>query len=398
MAKSVQSFLDDVHAYTKTIDGGDVDDSDIVRYLNDFFKWSRRRYLLPWSRRTTELLVFPGVYSYASPSDMVAPIKPQKFLSDDTSDDTYFLSQSQPDFARNRNDRNDFAVNWEQTTKLLNIRYAGDAGEVVAHTMDDIATNGTWVVAGDGSGLAADTGIKLNGAGSLRFNVTSSSSLVTLTNDSITALDLQSSTSTVTNPDFQFNSYVFFALYLPVTGLTSIALRWGSSSGNYWSQSATTSYDGSAFRVGWNIIGLSWLTATETGTVDESAVNYLQARLTGAATGNNYRIDQISFKKFTQLNFPYYSRNLVQSTATIAPDKEFVTATATDYIAGDEDFIDCATKYTVREIAKYELKNGDLFKFADTDLEEAVRNLSTRYPNLEAVPQTQWFNMSLLRG
>ena len=263
---SVSILQDRVHNRTVTIDGGDIDNSKIQLYANDFLRWSRQRYLLPWGRQTQQLLVFSDVVRYPSPSGMVTLIEPQKYPNEN--DTSGFHTTTQPEFVRRRETCNLFGVEWIKGTKFLNVRHTGSTNSRI-HDMDDIDANGTWAVGGDGSNLAEDTGIKRQGGASLRFDVTNSSSLVTLTNSTLTALNLAASTSTTGNTDFEQNSYAFLWLFIPVgASLTSIALRWGSSSGNFWESTAqTTNFDGSAFQAGeWNLIGFDWRTATETPT------------------------------------------------------------------------------------------------------------------------------------
>src|SRR3990167_9452594 len=337
----VSDFISRVRNYINSNTQGRVEDSDIQDYINEWFRFSRTRYLLPWSERTTELKVFPGIFSYASPSDFVTAKPPQRQISASQNDDTAFHSTTQKEFARNRFLANYFDVTWERDTKYLQIRYTNTLGEQVGHTLDSVDDNGTWAVAGDGSSLVADSGIFREGSASLRFDVTNSSNSVTLTNSDMTAIDLSASTSSVTNPDFKNNSYVFFWVYLPVTGVTSIAIKWGSGSGDYYTNSATANYDGSALRVGWNLIGVAWPT-TDTGTPDDEAINYLQVTLTGATTGNGYRVDHISFKKWVNLDLHYYSNQLCTNTG--GTYQESISASS-DVIIGDLDFIEGAVYF-----------------------------------------------------
>ncbi len=56
MAVSVTNIVDRVRVYTNSISGGRLEDGDIREFVNNFFRFSRRRFLLPWSERVTELL------------------------------------------------------------------------------------------------------------------------------------------------------------------------------------------------------------------------------------------------------------------------------------------------------------------------------------------------------
>src|SRR3990167_6436066 len=394
MSVIVSNFMSDVREYTQSISAGRLIDTAVRLYLNDFARESRRMFLLPWSRRTTELKVFEGIYNYAAPSDMVTPILPQRQISEDRRDDSYFQGMNQKDFARNNNSQNDFAVTWERTTKLLNIRYKNSLGSSVLHTMDDDNDNGTWSISGDSSTLIKDTGFFRVGAGSLRFNVTNSTNSVVLINSGMTAIDLDDDADI---SGFRLNSTAFLWLYLPITGLTGVDLRWGSSSSAYWSGvQQTANFDGTAFRVGWNLVGFPWDTATETGTVDESAINFARIALTGAATGVNYRVDHLVFKKFEQFDLPYYSNQLFTNSDGTS-FKELVTAND-DIILGDEDYIDAARKYVSMKAAQYNLKKPGLAEIERQNYQAAIRSLKIRYPSQETKIQSRYFPQHLLRG
>src|SRR3990167_9692158 len=190
MAVVVSTIADRVRVRCNTISGGRLEDSDIREFINNFFRFSSRKYLLPWTKRTQDLEIYDGVYSYTAPTDLVVPIEPQKYISEDQNDTFNFHATTQREFARNLNNQNDFAVDWERGTKFLNIRHNEGLGGSLIHNMDDVDENGTWAVSGDGSGLDEDTGNFLEGAASLFFNVTNSGNTVTLTNSNFTALDL----------------------------------------------------------------------------------------------------------------------------------------------------------------------------------------------------------------
>src|SRR3990167_4897662 len=123
MAISVSTIEDRVRVRANTISGGRVESQDIREFINNFFRFSRRKYLLPWTKRTQDLEIYDGVYSYPAPSDMVVPIEPQKYISENQNDNLNFHATTQREFARNLNNQNDFAVDWERGTKFLNIRH-----------------------------------------------------------------------------------------------------------------------------------------------------------------------------------------------------------------------------------------------------------------------------------
>src|SRR3990167_5129416 len=303
MAVVVSTIADRVRVRCNTISGGRLEDSDIREFINNFFRFSSRKYLLPWTKRTQDLEIYDGVYSYTAPTDLVVPIEPQKYISEDQNDTFNFHATTQREFARNLNNQNDFAVDWERGTKFLNIRHNEGLGGSLIHNMDDVDENGTWAVSGDGSGLVEDKQIFTEGSASLRFTVTGSGGTTTIVNSTFTAQDLT---------DYEDKAYFFLELICPsanTSALTSIRLRIGSSSSAYWQMTPTTRHRGDSINAGAGLIGFDWSTATEVGSPSVTAINYAQFVITHPTSGINgvYRIDNFFVALPTYYQLPYYS-------------------------------------------------------------------------------------------
>jgi hypothetical protein len=116
-------------------------------------------------------------------------------------------------------------------------------------------------------------------------------------------------------------------VYLPTASdFTSVGLRWGSSSANYWSSTATTTHEGTTFQNGWNLIRYDWSSASSTGTPDSSAVNYLRITYNYNGTAQTaVRLDSIISRLGTIMDIEYYSKFLFRDASTGA-FQETVTA------------------------------------------------------------------------
>lgn len=358
-----------------------MDDAAWYVYLNEWVRKAAQDYNLPWARRVTSLLVYTGVYEYAVPSDYRNIIAPEKPISEEERDDAWFLFQTQKSFARNQNSRNDLAVSYHRETPFFNIRYDDTAlSNIILHDMNDVDADGTWSVSG-ATGLTEDKNVYRQGSTSIRFNVAAAGT-VTLTNSTFTARNLDSDSHTN-------RSKVFVWLFLPVTGVTSVELRWGSSASAYWSRSVTANHDGSSFDVGWNLLGFEWNGATETGTVDETAITYLRVSLSNAGAGNGYRVDHIVSRMPKEFDLNYYSKHVIKAIDNTY--KEFITAND-DSILGDTEYEDCSVFYAVRQAARYTIKDADLAALAGADFETAFAALKVRHPNM--APKVQHTYMS----
>ena len=225
--------------------------------------------------RHTQISVFGTVYDYAPPVDTkeIVDIRPQSQRSV-VDNPTRRYSE---DFDINKN-YNNFTLEWRDASKVL--RYSKNIGNTTGiHTMESLTANGTWD--GTAANLAVSTFNPYKGSGSISADFDTGEYIE---NDDMTKIDLS---------DHRLLSTIFLSIYLPTaSSLTSISLRFGSSTTAYWTQTASAPQFGS-FHNGWNLVPFSWITATETGTVDEDNMDYIRATLTLSASMSGIKIDDI---------------------------------------------------------------------------------------------------------
>ena len=138
----------------------------------------------------------------------------------------------------------------------------------------------------------------------------------------MTAVDL-------TNEDEVADIFVLFYIKnsTDLTSLTNCNIRFGNDlTTNYWVGVAqTTQADGSAFRVGWNLIKIPWSTATETGTVAPATIDSMRVFFTATAAITQIRVDKIIFAIGRNFDMKYYSKFLFRNSAGT-----FITRPTTD--------------------------------------------------------------------
>lgn len=157
---------------------------------------------------------------------------------------------------------------------LLRISADVDSKELILNDMDSLTNDGTWTASGDASNLAVDYQDFMNGSASLSFNSAVNFTSAILENSTMSSADLT----------LYKNHEIFLWLKFPITaGVTSVKLRFGSSSGAYWEATATTNNEGTAFYTGWNLLRFAW-PATSIGTPVITAINYLRIQIVGAGT------------------------------------------------------------------------------------------------------------------
>jgi len=199
----------------------------------------------------------------------------------------------------------------------------------ILHPMNSLTDSGTWamdIVNGDGTNLAVTSVRNLEQTASLMFDADVSQSgnnYILLENPDMDAKDLS---------EYDTLGRVQMNIYIPsVTNFTSVEARWGSSDANYFSAAVTTQADGSDFQVGWNRVSIDWADATETGTVVNTAVDYLAVKINYAAgytDQTNFVVEEIVMYLPEPMEFLYYTFFLSQDAS--GTFQEQLTATAAE--------------------------------------------------------------------
>lgn len=199
-----------------------------------------------------------------------------------------------------------FTMNFNTGLKTIRINAPLLNAPIIVNYADDLTDNGTWTVGGTGSSLALDNVNYVEGQGSLQFNTTVGSAYVE--NSTMSAVNL----STYVN-----QSSLFVWVYIPTgTNLTSVNLRWGSSSANYYSLSVTQNQQATAFVNGWNRCQFIWSSASTTGSPSSSAIDYLRVTLVTTGTNTGCRVNGIDNILGSILEYEYYSKYLFRDSST----------------------------------------------------------------------------------
>lgn len=241
-----------------------------------------------------------------------------------------------------------YRVTFETRTTKLIMRIAQDvaAQRVVIDGMDAITG---WALAGNGSGLSQDSTVFYHSPASLRFNLAAAGTQATLTKTLTNSLSLSS---------YNGVGVAFLALYLPQTApITSIALRIGSSAGNYIEITKADGFLGSFYPNDFQLVDFDTAGATGAGAVDWSAIDYVQVIV-------NYNGTAVPNVRFGDLFISLPSNNevLFYSPNIFIPEG---STTASDEISADEDTIvlrPAAYNIYVQEAAREIAKNqgGDI--------------------------------------
>ena len=192
-----------------------------------------------------------------------------------------------------------FSIEGDAGSKVLRIDWAGRPAKTL-NSMDDYDGNGTWSAVGSASGIQNDTIYKYAGSASVSFDLTATGDGIQNTGMSAVDLTDEDEVADVIVP-------IYFG---SVSGLTSVTGVWGNDlTTKYWTGVAQTAQsDGTAFRVGWNLIRIPWSTATETGTVTPSTIDSFKLTIAKSSALTNIRVDNILFVIGYPFDLKYYSK------------------------------------------------------------------------------------------
>lgn len=201
---------------------------------------------------------------------------------------------------------NMFTLNFNTSIKTLRINAPFLNPPVIINQIEGIALNGTWAVGGTATNLAVNNTNFAQGSGSLQMDIAVGTGYIE--NSTMTAVNL----SAVVN-----QASLFVWVYVPTgTNLTSVNLRLGSSSANYYSLSVTSNQQGTAFVNGWNLCQFTWSAMSTTGTPVTTALNYSRISLAMTGTNTGVLINGLDSILGTILSYSYYSKYLFRDAIT----------------------------------------------------------------------------------
>lgn len=291
--------------------------SNQVTGIDNLLNRAARQLLLDCDPQETKRIsqfanpIFNSVFDYAVPSDLkgnkVIDIRPQtpRYPSE-----VWLQGYNQAfDLSKWWTLQDGFTINFNTAVKTIRIAAPQLPAPILINGATDATSNGTWSVGGGATSLSTDNVNFISGGGSLEFNLAAASATGYLENSTMAQLDL----STYVN-----QSSFFFYTYLPdASDVTSIQLRIGSSSANYYSSSVTTNQQGNSFEDGWNLLQFQWSSMTETGTVDDENIDYVRVTWSYNSTLQTaVRLNNITEILGRILEIEYYSKYMFRDVTT----------------------------------------------------------------------------------
>lgn len=346
-----------------------------VRDLDEALRTLNRTVKTPWSKKKTTLRVFKDVlvYPVASDHDELAFLENPK----NTIKANFYYTSIQ-EFYEDYNNRNDLTEIWENGTKYLGVRY--NTSDLSSERLSNI----TYTASGDASDITVDTVIYKESE-STRFLNTVNTGVATV-----------SAAFTAINDSSYKNKYFFLWVYLS-SAPTNIIIKFGNDAANYLTTTVTAQFSGQAFNANdWNLIAIDLSTATVVGTIDSTSFDYYAISLTGATAGYYY-IDNSYLKRWSLLDYHYYSTSSVKTSASSIPNQDyFIDDTTEAYstdsaLVGDKEWADVVMFDAILTGIADE-KDGSLYPIIQNKRETAWAKLLEKYPDMVPLITTTKYN------
>lgn len=303
-------------------------------------------------RARLENAIYDKVYNYTAPSDIkgigkiidIRPIGNER-------EGTDYISGTYSRHFDMRKEFNTTAI--EVIDGVKTIRLSKDlTPRTVIHEFDSISVPGTITGGGDVTGLTTDTLEHVSGTKSVKFNLSGSTGAGTIT----IALD-----STMDLTDQEDVGALFEWLKFPLaSALTSVQLKWGNDSSNYWTTTETAFHDRAFDDNAWGLLRHDWNDTTEAGSPDKTLVDWFEITInyTSGTARNNVRLDTMTVAKGEAWEMLYYSNALFKSAA----GSYLTVPTADSDVIQLENDSDNGLLYEFMRILNQELKGENAAK------------------------------------
>jgi hypothetical protein len=313
--------------------------------------------------------IHDDVYNYPLPSDYFSLI--DLIPQDDRGswDNAYRKNASEFDLTKAIKEKT-VSIEGSEGSKIIRINWRSMAPKTI-HTMNSLTANGTWSAVGTATGLKANEIFKISGSASIEFDLVTTGDGIQ--NTTMTAVDL-------TDEDETGSFFVW--VYLS-SAPTSISLVWGNDlTTAYWTSTAqTTQADGTAFKVGYNLLRFAWGSATETGTVAPATIDSVKLTIANATALSNVRVDNIVCSNGRNFDMKYYGKYFFKNSAGTYLSRP---ASDDDYVLVDNDSLPLYLYECLVEMAQQMEGTDSVF-----DMSYAEKKLSTLYPHFRSEYQDQ---------
>lgn len=332
--------------------------------------------------------IFDDIYMYTAPSDLkdvaIIDVRRQTYPLRNSSERLRLVSPEE--FDRKKNDAvNQVAVIDDDLVRTLLLDIDPDDTKVQISSLDALTGDGSnWAPFSDGVNIVADTNNKIQGGGSLKFDLTGSATTAGIYNAGLTRLNVGTDI---------FNSGIanVWAYVNDTTNLTSYALRLGINGSNYHQTLSTgTDIAGAAIVNGWNLLKWDWKDKTTTGTVDPTKIAYAVAFMTKTSgkSDDGYRFDDLQCHTGSPYEIFYYSKYPWQNASQTYLEN---STSGTDYLNVSDSYeLDLIAARCRMELARRR-KDYNEMTLAQNEYNDMLKKYKQRSPTERLRLQNNWY-------
>lgn len=280
MSRTVGNLVDDVAGLLQATNLNDV--TNLFGAFQRALSVMKQRAYVPEASARQSIMLYNGVFDYPAPTNIfgstLRDIRPQG-VSRNSWD--YVYKQPIEQFDRTKCLLpNGYQVTFEFDRLLNPIMRVSDARTPQAITLDPMNSTTGWATGGTASGLVIDSTVFYQSPASLRFNLTGSGTGY-IEKTFSPSMDLTS---------YQGVGVNFLAIYCPTAAnLSSIEIRLGSDSSNYYSLTKTQGFIGAWISGDFLLVAFDLALAATTGTPVITAMKYVRLTFTTTGTITNMR-------------------------------------------------------------------------------------------------------------
>lgn len=211
-----------------------------------------------------------------------------------------------------------FTINFNSSLKTIRINASFLPPGIVINTASVVQGEGTWTNGGGATVPTIDNINFVSYSSSIQLNLLAGQASGFLENSTFSPVNLSNELNQGTQ---------FLFTYLPTpTAVTSVELRWGTDSANYYSVTTSITQQNTVFQTGWNLLAFPWLGATVVGVPNAASIGYVRVTWNYNSTLQTaVHLNGIASSLGTIMEIEYYSKFLFRDAITNA-FQETVTA------------------------------------------------------------------------
>lgn len=332
--------------------------------------------------------IYDQVYDYPLPADVKGNRIIDVYPTGKRTQADNYAQRTDKDFdlSKGTPSRDQFAIKYNNGIKTIRIDDNNEPQGIVLDTADSVTG---WNATSTASNVRINNQNYVSGSGSVNFDLSAGANPSTgyVSKTLTTAIDL----STHLN-----QSSLFFWLYFPAgADITSVNIRWGKDSSNYYSRVLTVTQTETTIQNGWNLFKADWNGSTVVGS-PTSSISYLYVGVTYNGNAQTaVGLDNIISEMGSFYHINYYSKYIFRDSATGA-FQETVTA--------DTNLINLDTEtynllfYKVGYLAVQQQQGLDASfydgNFTDTNYKNALSRYRTLYKSDVQAPYKTYYQKS----